>query len=136
MRAAAASRPGGDEDVDHLAVLVDGAVHVAPDTAHPQVGLIDEPAATDRMPTGVGGVDQLGGEALDPSVDRDVVDGDASSGEEFLDVAVRETEPQVPAHGEQNHVGREPVAGERRARHGNRTATRSDPHPAPIRPST
>jgi hypothetical protein len=34
-----------DEDVDHLAVLVDGPVHIAPDAGNIQVGLVDKPAS-------------------------------------------------------------------------------------------
>src|SRR5436309_14993997 len=44
------------------------------------------------------GLGELRGEALDPPVDRDVVDLDPALGQELLDdVPVGETEPQVPA---------------------------------------
>jgi hypothetical protein len=48
-----------------------------------------------------------------PSVDGDVVDVDASLGQELLDVAVREAVAQVSAHGEPDGVRWEPEAGER-----------------------
>ena len=76
-------------NVDHLAVLVDRSKDVAPDAGAADVGLVDEPPATGHTS---GGGDQLRGEALDPPVDRDVVDGDAAFGEEFFDVAVGEPE--------------------------------------------
>ena len=38
---------GRDEDVDHLAVLVDGPIDVAPDASDTDVGFVNEPAATD-----------------------------------------------------------------------------------------
>jgi hypothetical protein len=42
-----------------------------------------------------------------------VVNFDAAFGEQFFHVAVREAETKVPAHGQDDHVGREPEAGER-----------------------
>ena len=73
--------PAGDVDVDDLAVLVNGAVHVTPDTGDLDVGLIDEPAVPDVMATGPGRVDQQRGETLDPAVDRDVIDFDTAFGQ-------------------------------------------------------
>ncbi len=61
-----------DVHVDDLAVLVDGAVHVASDAGDFDVGLVDEPAVTDRVAVGPGGGDARGSEVLDPSVDGDV----------------------------------------------------------------
>jgi hypothetical protein len=48
-----------------------------------------------------------------PPVDRDVIDLDATLGEQFFDVAVGKAVAEVPAHGQQDHVQREPVAGKR-----------------------
>ena len=80
-----------------------------------------------------GGFDQLRRESLDPPVDRHVIDGDAALSEEFVNVAVGEPEAQVPAHREQDHVGREPIVGERRARHHDATTTTSTrSHPASL----
>jgi hypothetical protein len=42
-----------------------------------------------------------------------VIDFDAAFGEEFFDVAVRQPVAEIPAHRRQDHVGREPEAGER-----------------------
>jgi hypothetical protein len=41
----------GDVDVDDLAALVNGSVHVGPHTGDSDVGLIDEPAVSDVMAT-------------------------------------------------------------------------------------
>jgi hypothetical protein len=49
---------------------------------------------------------------LDPPVDGGVVDLDASFGEEFRDVVVRQRQAQVPAHREDDHLGREADASE------------------------
>jgi hypothetical protein len=42
-----------------------------------------------------------------------VVHIDPTLGQELFDVAVREPEPQVPAEGEHNDLGREPETPER-----------------------
>ena len=49
------------------------------------------------MPAGPGSLDELGGEALYPPVDGDVVNGDAALGQQLLDVPVGQSVPQVPA---------------------------------------
>ena len=56
----------------------------------------------------------LGSEALDPSVDGDVIYFDAALSEEFFDVAVGQSVAEVPADCEHDHFGRESVASERR----------------------
>jgi len=102
-----------DEHIDDLAELVDRPVHVAPPTGDLDVGLIDVPAGPEGVAAGAGGVGQQGREALDPAVDGDVVNFNAAFGEQFYDVSVREAEAEVPADGQDDHVGREPEAGER-----------------------
>jgi hypothetical protein len=49
-------------------------------------------------------------------VDRDVINLDAAFEQEFFNVAVGPAEPQVPAHRDDDHLGREPEPGERRPR--------------------
>jgi hypothetical protein len=71
-----ACRPGvtlrGDEHVDDLAELVDGAVHVPPLAGDLHVGLVDPPTVPDRVTAGPGGVGQQRRESLHPAVDADV----------------------------------------------------------------
>jgi hypothetical protein len=55
-------------------------------------------------------------ESQDPPVDGDVVDPDAALGQQLLDVAVGEPEPEVPADRHNDHIGWEAEAGERRPR--------------------
>ncbi len=112
--------PGGSDvgsfrhiDVDDLAVLVDSPVHVAPHTIDLDEGLVHEPSVTHHMTTRAGGVDEHRGEALHPPVDGDMVDVDAAFGEEFFHIAVGQAVAEVPAHGQQDHLGRKPVAGKR-----------------------
>jgi len=119
---------GGDEHVDDLAVLVDGPIHVAPLAGDFDVGLVDEPTVSGRVPARAGRIREERGEALDPAEDGDVVDLDPALSEEFFDVAIGEPVPQVPADGEDDDLGREPEPDERRARNdGDRTGT-TRPH--------
>jgi len=60
------------------------------------------------------GLGELRGEALDPPVDRDVVDLDAAFRQELLDVSIGKTEPQVPADRQGDDFAWEPVPGEGR----------------------
>jgi DDE domain len=48
---------------------------------------------------------ELGREALDPAEEADVVDPGAAVGEQALEVAVADREPQVSAHGPQDDLG-------------------------------
>jgi hypothetical protein len=48
--------------------------------------------------------------------DLDVVDLDAALGQQFFHVTVREVEPQIPAHREDDHLGPKPKPSERRRR--------------------
>src|SRR5258705_7499771 len=58
--------------------------------------------------------DLVAQESLHPPVDGDVVDLDATLDQQFLHVAVREAVAQVPPDRDDDHLGREPEAGERR----------------------
>jgi hypothetical protein len=57
------------------------------DTPDPH-GLVIEPPVTHGMTAGPGRVDEQRREALYPPVDGDVINFDASLGEEFFDIAV------------------------------------------------
>jgi len=50
------------------------------------------------------------GEALHPPVDRDVIDLDPTLTQQLLHVAIGEPIPQIPAHGEDDDLRREPEA--------------------------
>jgi hypothetical protein len=41
-----------------------------------------------------------------------VIDLDTAFGQEFLDIAVRQAVPEIPANSQQDHVGREPETSE------------------------
>ena len=64
------------------------------------------------MPTGGGGLSELGGEPMNPPVHRHVIDLDAALGEELLHVPVGQAEPQVPPDRQGDDLGREAVPSE------------------------
>ena len=72
-------------------MLVDGAVDVSQFPGDFDVGFVDEPASTDSVAAGSGGIDQQRSEALDPLVDRDVIDLDATLDQELFNVAIGES---------------------------------------------
>jgi len=80
-----------DEDIDHLAVLVDGPVDLAPLAGDAHVGFVDEPPSSNAMSSVPCSVDEQRSEPLDPPVDGDVIDLDASLDEEFFDVSIRQS---------------------------------------------
>ena len=65
------ARRRGQQDVDDLAMLVDRPVQVGPLAGGLHVRLIDEPPVTRSVAAWPGRLDELRGEALDPSVDGD-----------------------------------------------------------------
>jgi hypothetical protein len=87
---------GAEQEVDRLAGAVDGAVKVAPLTVDPEVGLVDVPRPTARPQVLPHPLLELGGEALDPAVQRDVIDQDALVGEHAREIAVADRKLQVP----------------------------------------
>jgi len=119
--------PHGEEHIDDLAELIDRSIHIPPAAGDLHVGLIHPPAISHGMPARAGGFGQQGREPLHPPVDSDVVDIDPALGEQLLNVAVGQTEAQVPADRQHNHVGREAEAGEGRSRNRSRT-TAASPH--------
>src|SRR3954452_4274528 len=63
------------------------------------------PAVADRVAARSRRVNEQRCEALHPPVHGDVVDLDPARGQELLDVAVREPEPQVPTHRQNDDLG-------------------------------
>ena len=121
--------PGRQQDVDDLAMLVNGPVEIGPRASDLHVCLVGEPPVTGSMAARPRRLDELGGEPLHPPVDSDVIDGDAALGQQLLDVPVGQPLPQVPPDRERDHRRREPEACEDRC-----GAMCS--HPTSLRPST
>ncbi len=117
----------GDVDVDDLPVLVNGPVHVPPHSCDLDIGLIDQPPIARAVPARACRLDDEWRESSHPPVDRDVINLDVAFSAEFRDVAIRQPEPQVPAHRQQDHLAREPEPSERR---GDRTTA---DHPGTLR---
>jgi hypothetical protein len=104
--------------------LVDCSVHVAPHPGDLDVRLVHEPSIADTVPARSSSLDDQRGEALHPPVDGDVINLHAAFREQFFNISARESVAEVPADGQQDHVRREPVAGERS---GHRTAAANHP---------
>ena len=100
--------------VDDLAMLIYSAVDVTPDTGNLDVGLVHKPPIADTVTTRPSRVDQQRREALNPSVDRDVVDFDPTFGQQLLDVSIRQSVAEIPADRQQDHLRREPIANKGR----------------------
>jgi hypothetical protein len=104
------------QDVDDLAVLVDGSPEVLPLAADrdeqfvEMPGVADNPGATSEA-SGVGRAEDLA-----PAPDRLVRDGDAALGEEVFDVAEAQGESVVEPDGMADDGGREAVPGIARRR--------------------
>ena len=88
---------GGKQEIDGGAGGIDGPVQVGPFAFHPDVGLVDSLGAVGGLQFPTTALIQFGRIALDPSPDGGVVCGQASFGEQFLDVPVRQGKPQIPA---------------------------------------
>ena len=69
------------------------------------------------------GLDQQRCEHLHPPVERHMIDLDAALGQEFLHVAVRQAVAEVPAHSQQDHLGRKPEPSEARGLRHDRSRT-------------
>jgi hypothetical protein len=81
LLAASLCRRGERENVDDLPELVDGPEQVAPGPPDFQVSLIHLPAIPDQVLSSTRGLGELRREALDPPIDRDVVDLDPTLGQ-------------------------------------------------------
>ena len=60
------------------------------------------------VPAGSGRINQRWGEPLHPAINRDVVDGNASLGQQLFDVSVGQPIAQIPPHCQRDHVRRKP----------------------------
>ena len=77
-----------DADVNDLAVLIDGSVHVPPPARDLHVGLIHVPTTTNGVPAQPGGVNEQWREPLHPPVHGDVIDLDPGFRQELFHVLV------------------------------------------------
>ena len=64
--------------------------------------------AEPQIPTHAGCIREDWREARYPTVDGDVIDLDTLLSQEFFDVAIGKSVPEVPAQGEDDDLGREP----------------------------
>ena len=59
---------------------------------------------------------ELGGEVLDPAMERDVIDLNAAVGQHALEVSIADRELQIPAHRPQDDLGRKAEAAKHPSR--------------------
>src|ERR1019366_5596833 len=97
---------------DDLPVLVNGPIDVPPGPGDLHVGLIDKPVTTHAVAARPSRVDEQGREPLNPPDQGHVVNLDTAFSEQLLQIPVPQPVPQVPAHGDQDDLRREPEASE------------------------
>ena len=71
----------GHQDINDLAILIDGPVQIDPTPSDLDICLIDEPPITRRVPAGPGRLNQQRGEPVHPPVHGHMVNLDASLGQ-------------------------------------------------------
>ncbi len=86
---------GGEEEVDRLAVLVDGAIQVAPLTPDPDLGLIDADRTAMGLAEGTQPAFDRRRVGQHPAVHGGVIDLEATFEQHLLDVAVAQRVAQV-----------------------------------------
>jgi hypothetical protein len=94
-------------------VFIDRPVDVALYAGDFDVGLIDEPAQPHCVAARSRGVEQRS-EPLHPPKQRDVINLDTTLSEELFEIAVRQTESEIPPDRQHDHLRREPEPHERR----------------------
>ncbi len=99
-----------DQDVEHLALVVDGAPQPHAPAADLADHLVEAPATGGRWP---GAPEILGVEPAElqrPGADRLIADVDAAGGHQLLDVAQAEGEAEIQPHGLADHIRRKAVS--------------------------
>jgi hypothetical protein len=91
------------QDVDDLPELVDRPVQIDPPPGDLDIGFVDEPAVPGGVAAGAGGVDERGGEPLDPSIHAHMINVYAAFCQEFFDLAIGEPVAQAPAYRDCDH---------------------------------
>jgi hypothetical protein len=119
-----------DIHVDHLALLVHRPVDIAPHSGDLDIGLLDEPPIPRQMPGRRGRVDQQG---VNRCTHRYRVTWSTSmprSARSSSRSPVGQPVAQVPAHRQQDHLGREAESSEARRHPHRRSRTASALHRA------
>src|SRR3546814_9613182 len=92
-------------EIDRVAPLVDCPVQVGPLAPHLDVGFIQAPARIKATPPEPAQpLLHLRGVALDPAIDRRMVERNAAFRQHFLKVAIADRIATIPAHRTQDHI--------------------------------
>ena len=116
--------------------MIDRSIHVPPLTGDLHLDLVHLPAATDGVAAEPSGLGYQRREPLHPPVDGDMVDLDATLGEQLLDVTVGQAEAQLPADRKDDELGREAEAGKGGAHDGSRARAAAGLHASSVATST
>jgi len=113
---------GTQQEIDRVALLVDGRVHVFPVAFDLDIGLVHAPAPAGRALDSPKCLFEQGYELDDPPVYARVIDLNSPLGDHFFEVAQAQRVRHVPANTQQNHIQRivqalENLADPRRRRH-------------------
>lgn len=87
-----------DEEIQHLALVIDSAPQIHPPATDPNNDLVQMPSARRPRPTSTNIRRDQRPELDDPAPDRLTADLDAALRHQFLDAADAEGEAEIPAH--------------------------------------
>jgi hypothetical protein len=99
------------EDVQHHALLIDGAPEVVVNAVDAQEHLVEMPGVARLRPPATQPAGEVGAEPDGPLPDALVRDHDAPLRQDQLDIAQAQAEDVVEPYGMADHLGREPMAG-------------------------
>jgi hypothetical protein len=118
-----------DVHINHLTMLINSTVHVPPHTSDFDIRFTDEPAVSDLMATWSSRVNEEWCEALNPPVQRDMINLDIAFSEKFFQVTIGKNVTKIPTNRQHDHFWRKPetIKG-RRDRNRNVTTTTAAIH--------
>jgi hypothetical protein len=94
----------GEIEVERRATFVDRPVQLFPLALDADLGLVDPPREAGPVLVPQRPLLQLRGVALDPAVERCVVDGDAAFAHHLLELAIADAVAAVPAHAQEDQL--------------------------------
>ena len=95
---------GREEEIDGLAGLIDGAVAIGPLAFHPDIGLVQAPAAPHRPLAAMKGFLQPRAVGDDPAVDGGVIDGNPTFLHQFFNVTRTRWICHVPSDAREDNI--------------------------------
>ena len=103
--------PGLDEDVEHNAILIDGAPEIMLHALDPDEDLVHVPLVAGSWPAAAQAIRETPSEFMTPTPHRLVEDEDTTFRQNQLDFSETEAEHVIQPDGVADDLGREAVAG-------------------------